>query len=121
MGSEPKASNLVCSFCGKRRDEVRKLIAGPTAYICDECVVLCMQILGYRGRLPKPKVDAAPEKNKANRLRIVCLSVSALLKPAAEMNLRNDMVNQGRLSSEESSELATAFETIRRLTPKISN
>jgi len=100
---------------------VRKLIAGPTAYICDECVVLCMQILGYQGRLPKPKVDAMPEKKGANRLRIVCMSVSTLLKPAAETNLLNDMVNQGRLSPEESSELATAFEIIRRLTPKISN
>ncbi|MBV8170550.1 MAG: hypothetical protein JO219_01315 [Candidatus Eremiobacteraeota bacterium] len=34
-----------CSFCQKRQDEVRKLIAGPTQYICDECVVLCSEIL----------------------------------------------------------------------------
>ena len=33
--------NLSCSFCGKSQREVRKLIAGPTVYICDECVVRC--------------------------------------------------------------------------------
>jgi ATP-dependent Clp protease ATP-binding subunit ClpX len=36
---------LRCSFCGKSRDEVRKLIAGPTVYICDECVNLCNDII----------------------------------------------------------------------------
>ncbi|MBV8282957.1 MAG: hypothetical protein JO347_12975 [Candidatus Eremiobacteraeota bacterium] len=34
-----------CSFCQKRQDQVRKLIAGPTQYICDECVRLCVDIL----------------------------------------------------------------------------
>ena len=33
---EDRSGNLVCSFCGKSQDEVRKLIAGPTVYICDE-------------------------------------------------------------------------------------
>ncbi len=37
--------NLRCSFCGKNRDEVKKLIAGPTVYICDECVDLCNDII----------------------------------------------------------------------------
>src|SRR5437588_9265813 len=32
---------LYCSFCGKNQDEVRKLVAGPAVYICDECVDLC--------------------------------------------------------------------------------
>ena len=36
---------LYCSFCGKSQREVRKLIAGPTVYICDECVELCMDII----------------------------------------------------------------------------
>ena len=38
-------SVLFCSFCGKSQHEVRKLIAGPTVYICDECVELCMDII----------------------------------------------------------------------------
>ena len=37
--------NLVCSFCGKNQDEVKKLIAGPTVYICDECIELCNDII----------------------------------------------------------------------------
>src|SRR5437588_790583 len=37
--------NLSCSFCGKGQREVRKLIAGPTVYICDECIKLCNDII----------------------------------------------------------------------------
>ena len=43
-GSDAK-STLYCSFCGKSQHEVRKLIAGPTVFICDECVELCMDII----------------------------------------------------------------------------
>jgi len=43
-GGESK-STLYCSFCGKSQHEVRKLIAGPTVFICDECVELCMDII----------------------------------------------------------------------------
>ena len=54
---------LRCSFCGKSREEVKKLIAGPTVYICDECVDLCNDIIAEEGEeeleeasanLPKP-------------------------------------------------------------------
>ena len=38
-------SRLKCSFCGKTQDQVKKLIAGPEVYICDECVDLCNEIL----------------------------------------------------------------------------
>ena len=37
--------NLCCSFCGKSQHEVRKLIAGPAVYICDECIGLCNDII----------------------------------------------------------------------------
>jgi ATP-dependent Clp protease ATP-binding subunit ClpX len=43
-GSDPK-NTLYCSFCGKSQRELRKLIAGPTAHICNECVELCMDII----------------------------------------------------------------------------
>jgi ATP-dependent Clp protease ATP-binding subunit ClpX len=55
---------LLCSFCGKNQHEVRKLIAGPTVFICDECVELCMDIIGEetksslvksRDGIPTPK------------------------------------------------------------------
>ena len=43
-GTDSK-NTLYCSFCGKSQHEVRKLIAGPTVFICDECVELCMDII----------------------------------------------------------------------------
>ena len=55
---------LYCSFCGKSQHEVRKLIAGPTVFICDECVELCMDIIKEENKdtfvkhqdgLPSPK------------------------------------------------------------------
>ena len=44
-GTGDSKSTLYCSFCGKSQHEVRKLIAGPTVFICDECVELCMDII----------------------------------------------------------------------------
>jgi hypothetical protein len=45
MNKEQNAQLLCCSFCGKSQQEVRKLIAGPTVYICDECIGLCNDII----------------------------------------------------------------------------
>ena len=60
-----KGVALDCSFCGKTQEEVRKLVAGPSVYICDECVDLCNDILNeelesnsrseFKGELPTPK------------------------------------------------------------------
>jgi ATP-dependent Clp protease ATP-binding subunit ClpX len=47
---EDETVNLSCSFCGKNQAEVRKLIAGPTVYICDECIELCNDIIAEEGR-----------------------------------------------------------------------
>ena len=55
-GSDSK-STLYCSFCGKSQHEVRKLIAGPTVFICDECVELCNDIIREEA-----KGAAAPRK-----------------------------------------------------------
>ncbi|MHB1846294.1 MAG: ATP-dependent Clp protease ATP-binding subunit ClpX [Deltaproteobacteria bacterium] len=45
MSRKEHPTNLACSFCGKGQREVRKLIAGPTVYICDECIRLCNDII----------------------------------------------------------------------------
>jgi ATP-dependent Clp protease ATP-binding subunit ClpX len=47
---------LRCSFCGKSQDEVKKLIAGPTVYICDECIELCNDIMLEEGAAEKSDV-----------------------------------------------------------------
>jgi len=55
-----------CSFCGKRQDQVRKLIAGggrPGTFICDECIRLCNEILDEDGIPPRP----ATEPSKPHR------------------------------------------------------
>ena len=44
-GKDGKDGKLYCSFCGKGQREVRKLIAGPTVYICNECIELCNEII----------------------------------------------------------------------------
>ena len=45
MASKDQEKLLVCSFCGKNQTEVRKLIAGPSVFICNECVDLCNDII----------------------------------------------------------------------------
>jgi ATP-dependent Clp protease ATP-binding subunit ClpX len=63
--NDNQSGQLTCSFCGKAQDEVKKLIAGPAVYICDECIELCKDIIaeeakledsvvGRGGRLPRP-------------------------------------------------------------------
>jgi len=64
MKKREEDSNLSCSFCGKSQREVKKLIAGPTVYICDECIELCNDIIAEEysedeqparaSRVPKP-------------------------------------------------------------------
>src|SRR5262252_3062478 len=53
---DPQVDVLRCSFCGKSQDEVKRLIAGPTAYICDECIDLCNDILLEEGIAEPRKV-----------------------------------------------------------------
>ena len=45
MNKKNDKESLFCSFCGKNQKEVKKLIAGPTVFVCDECVELCMDII----------------------------------------------------------------------------
>ena len=70
--------NLRCSFCGKNQDEVKKLIAGPTVLICDECVELCNDIIEeeweelQHGRpSPRAGLDAAKRAVHSRCLRSV--------------------------------------------------
>ena len=79
-----KGTVLHCSFCGKSQDEVRKLIAGPTVYICDECIELCNEIIAeeseeeklIKGKVAVPKpteikdpVRCRPQPLQENRFQ----------------------------------------------------
>jgi len=81
-------SNLSCSFCGKSQDEVKKLIAGPSVYICDECIQLCNEIIAEENaqdayeqatRIPKPAEikkfldDYVVEQERAKRILAVAV------------------------------------------------
>ena len=61
--------NLHCSFCGKSQHEVRKLIAGPTVFVCDECVELCMDIIGEENQSSLAKShDASPTPKEIRKV-----------------------------------------------------
>ncbi|AEF17852.1 MULTISPECIES: ATP-dependent Clp protease ATP-binding subunit ClpX [Thermoanaerobacterium] len=64
MAKYDNQKQLKCSFCGKSQDQVKRLVAGPGVYICDECIELCQEIIDEEfeenidveiGELPKPK------------------------------------------------------------------
>src|SRR4028119_1883737 len=78
-------SHLKCSFCGKSQEQVRKLIAGPGVYICDECVDLCNEILDEElfdssaaVPPPSPRREQQQEKRPA---RSASLSLNQIPKP----------------------------------------
>src|SRR5512139_3500711 len=61
---DDRSNNLTCSFCGKSQDEVKKLIAGPTVYICDECIELCNDIIAEETKLEEamgPDIKKLPK------------------------------------------------------------
>ena len=59
MAKNDEKRSVRCSFCGKHQDQVRRLIAGPGAYICNECVQLCMSILEDEGELTQEALESA--------------------------------------------------------------
>ncbi|MBT5213890.1 MAG: ATP-dependent Clp protease ATP-binding subunit ClpX [Pelagibacteraceae bacterium] len=56
MSKKEDKDSLFCSFCGKSQKEVKKLIAGPTVFVCDECVELCMDIIKEDSKNNKTKL-----------------------------------------------------------------
>ncbi|WP_424095043.1 ATP-dependent protease ATP-binding subunit ClpX [Moorena producens] len=77
-------SHLKCSFCGKSQEQVRKLIAGPGVYICDECVDLCNEILDEElldSGAPAPQPAPRPEPAKKRRPRANRISMNQIPKP----------------------------------------
>jgi len=79
-GERPKVDEsgktYTCSFCGKSQDEVRKLIAGPTVYICDECIDLCNDIIAEEVELEGP-VSRVASLNTPTWCRVCRLPKSA--------------------------------------------
>ncbi len=74
MTQKKDKDSLFCSFCGKSQKEVKKLIAGPTVFVCDECVELCMDII--------------KEDSKTNQIKVK----QNILKPSEIYSILNDYV-----------------------------
>jgi ATP-dependent Clp protease ATP-binding subunit ClpX len=89
-------SHLKCSFCGKSQEQVRKLIAGPGVYICDECVELCNEILDeelMEGANPnKPSVPRSSNSTPKRRQHPDRLSLSQIPKPRELKNYLDEHV-----------------------------
>ncbi len=68
MSKKEDKDSLFCSFCGKSQKEVKKLIAGPTVFVCDECVELCMDIIKEDNKNSKSKLKTnTPKPSEINK------------------------------------------------------
>ena len=68
MSKKEDKDSLFCSFCGKSQKEVKKLIAGPTVFVCDECVELCMDIIKEDNKNNKKKLKSnTPKPSEINK------------------------------------------------------
>ncbi len=88
-------SHLKCSFCGKSQEQVRKLIAGPGVYICDECVDLCNEILDEElldSSAPAPQQVPRSEPPQKRRTRASGLSLNQIPKPRELKNYLDEHV-----------------------------
>ncbi len=77
-------SHLKCSFCGKSQEQVRKLIAGPGVYICDECVDLCNEILDeelFDSNAAAPQPVPRTEQPQKRRTKPATISLNQMPKP----------------------------------------
>ena len=92
-------AHLKCSFCGKSQDQVRKLIAGPGVYICDECIDLCNEILDEELLDNQANTNTSPQVKKKlptdNNKKSVPLELTSIPKPLEIKNfLDNQVVGQ---------------------------
>ena len=90
-------AHLKCSFCGKSQDQVRKLIAGPGVYICDECIDLCNEILDEELIDTQAKLNNSQKLKKKlpnnNPDKSVPLELNSIPKPLEIKTLLDNQVN----------------------------
>ena len=125
-GGGDSKNTLYCSFCGKSQHEVRKLIAGPTVFICDECVELCMDIIReeHKTTLVKSRDGVPTPRDISNVLddyvigqpfakRILSVAVHNHYKRLAHGQKNNDVELGSRISC-----LSGRLAAVRRCLPK---
>jgi ATP-dependent Clp protease ATP-binding subunit ClpX len=92
-------SHLKCSFCGKSQEQVRKLIAGPGVYICDECVDLCNEILDEElfdsAGSPQPVPNRRDQPQEKRKTRTTPITMGQIPKPREiKLHLDEHVVGQ---------------------------
>ncbi|MEQ8745225.1 ATP-dependent Clp protease ATP-binding subunit ClpX [Pyruvatibacter sp.] len=106
-GSSDPKNTLYCSFCGKSQHEVRKLIAGPTVFICDECVELCMDIIREENKSSLVKsTDGVPTPADINAVLDEYVIGQAHAKRVLAVAVHNHYKRLGHASKNSEVELA---------------
>ena len=89
-------AHLKCSFCGKSQDQVRKLIAGPGVYICDECIDLCNEILDEELIDTQAKLNNSPPINKklptSDPKKNIPLELTSIPKPLVPLGGKTTII-----------------------------
>jgi ATP-dependent protease Clp ATPase subunit len=87
MSDKSNDRNLIhCSFCGKSQHDVKKLIAGPTVFICDECVVLCVDVIATDALVRAEQEDVvnlSPREDEPHRLTTLVDGVHLVVEKKA--------------------------------------
>jgi hypothetical protein len=78
------AKEPMCSFCGKLNREVRKLVAGPTSFICDECIDLCAKIMSDAEAMDRLTKDGKAIISKADAERLAWMRTWATAQPQTD-------------------------------------
>jgi len=96
------ARTLICSFCGKSQHVVKKLIAGPAVYICDECVALCTQIIADTSdpdpAKPPAKIEWPDNVPTENLLSLLKAQERTFEEVAARLQLSIDILRKREVS-----------------------
>ena len=108
--SKNSKNTLFCSFCGKSQHEVRKLIAGPTVFICDECVELCMDIIKEDNKNNKFKIKKdIPKPSEINKFLNANLDFSGTQQADVLKQLLAQAKEMGRTPEEVFREMAESI------------
>ena len=104
---------LKCSFCGKSQKQVKKLIAGPGVYICDECIDLCNEIIEEELAEPTElKWDSLPKPREILRMRSAMENILAAHTGQDEEQVRRDTERDKFFTAHEAKEYGLVDEVL---------
>ena len=90
----------MCSFCGKDQTQVRKIIAGPSVYICDSCVEICRGIIAQESRKDSEKNDESQGKSAPTVTRILSINITELREIRDRLSVVQELRDMKAISAE---------------------